>query len=169
MIEQLTAWGSLLSGVFTLGLFAVALWSARRAIREYGSRTGLEKAQWLARLFEKFYEHKSYKKIRQAIDFEELIPILTLIDKDLSARSGTGATFSRDEKDLLDEFTDYLNFFELVAYLRELNQLEERDVRAMFSYYLDRMREVDGDGKILRYIRESGYEHLVALLSAPVG
>ena len=34
------------------------------------------------------------------------------------------------------DFTDYLNFFEFMAYLEDRGQLSKRDVAALFDYYL---------------------------------
>ncbi|HSZ63113.1 MAG TPA: hypothetical protein VK828_15025 [Terriglobales bacterium] len=57
------------------------------------------------------------------------------------------------------ELTDYLNFFEFVAYLESSRQLDEADVRALFSYYLDCLKK---HKEVAAYIQnqEKGFEYL---------
>lgn len=52
-------------------------------------------------------------------------------------------------------WTDYLNFFELVAYLRESKQLAAEDVKALFEYYIGCLKTPDGGGVHPR--REQGF------------
>ena len=56
-------------------------------------------------------------------------------------------------------WTDYLNFFEFVAYLQSSNQLHKEDVAALFSYYLGCLKK---HADVVGYIRnkEKGYEYL---------
>jgi hypothetical protein len=57
------------------------------------------------------------------------------------------------------ELTDYLNFSEFVAYLESSRQLEEADVQALFSYYLDCLKR---HKEVAAYIQnqEKGFEYL---------
>ena len=61
------------------------------------------------------------------------------------------------------KFTDYLNFFEFMAYLNERNQLSEKDVRALFHYYLRAMWKHEA---VRKYVLddENGYDYLKKLL-----
>ena len=64
----------------------------------------------------------------------------------------------------LTEFTDFLNFFELVAYFKSIETLANEDVEALLGYYLDRLsRKV----VVRKYVRDSshGFEHLRRLLT----
>lgn len=63
------------------------------------------------------------------------------------------------EKDLAD-WTDYLNFFEFVLYLQASKQLYERDIDALFGYYLGCLKKhpcvvtyVKDKGKSFEYLR----------------
>ena len=60
------------------------------------------------------------------------------------------------------EFTDYLNFFEFMGYLKKSGQLSRRDVAALFDYYLACLRKHDAvrkyivdDSKGYGYLKES--------------
>jgi len=61
------------------------------------------------------------------------------------------------------KFTDYLNFFEYVAFLKDSRQLRDSEVEALFGYYLDCLNRHE---RIRKYINDTanGYEKLRALL-----
>lgn len=153
-------WGAYLTGAGSVLLVLVAAFTATTAVKEYKNRVAAEKARWLFELFEKFYENGSYKVVRQQIDYEETEAILNLIRKD----EQSGWVPTKDEKQLFDEFTDYLNFFEMVAYWKSQGQLDQRDIDAMFEYYLERLVEVDKDKAIRNYLKKEGFEYLNKLL-----
>lgn len=152
----------------TVGLVAGALYAAAAATREYRrnvdtdeKRTELEKAKWLSQLFHRFYESPKYKEIRRRIDYAHIEDLRALIRKDKDSE----ARFLPEEQLVFDQFTDYLNLFEFVAYLRQLEQLDSEDIKAMFAYYLERLVEVDTNGEIRTYVRDNGYGNLDRLLS----
>lgn len=62
----------------------------------------------------------------------------------------------KDEK-LLSSFTDYLNFFEFMLYLRKIGALKEDDVKAMFDYYIKLFHK---SKPIIEYLSKMGFEHL---------
>jgi hypothetical protein len=69
---------------------------------------------------------------------------------DTSEKAATKrATFVRDEP---EQFTDFLNFFELVAYLKRRRNLSIKDVEALLGYYLT-LFETHSD--VREYIRKS--------------
>ena len=163
----LTAWGQYFAGAGTVGLVFGAVYAAVVAIKEYRQsiaaareRIALDKAKWLSQLFEKFYQERHYKDIRRRIDFGNIQEILELLAKD----DRLDANFSEKEQQLFDEFTDYLNLFEFVAYLKELKQLESEDIKAIFAYYMERLIEVDSGGEIRRYLDGNGYGNLSRML-----
>ncbi|MFQ5664615.1 MAG: hypothetical protein ACE5HL_12385 [Terriglobia bacterium] len=167
-LEQLATWGTFLTGIGTVGFSAAALYAAFQGLKEYKLRsqaekrqTELEKARWLSQLFERFYEKDTYKEIRQKIDFGRIADILALIRKD----GEENPEFSSEEKNLFDLFTDYMNFFEFVAYLKEqLKQLTAKDIEAMFQYYLERIAQVDKSSEIRKYLEREGFGNLSGLL-----
>ena len=157
-LESTAAWGSYLTGVGTIFFGFAAVYAAIQAVREYKARTRMETARWTTELFHKFYEEgQGYRLVRQKIDYDDLSEIFALIYK------GDGE-HSQEERDLLDKFTDYLNFFEYIAYLLERKQLDRSDVDAMFEYYLKRMGQLKNSKELGEYIKESGFERLHALL-----
>jgi len=88
------------------------------AVRIYYRKSTLERATWLSSLYSKFYEAPDLKRIRKALDDNppdaaEVVELVRNEDPDL---------------------TDYLNFFEFMAYLEERGQLNKRDVAALFDY-----------------------------------
>jgi len=153
-------WGAYLTGAGSVLLVLVAAFTATTAVKEYKNRVAAEKARWLFELFEKFYENDSYKEIRRKIDYEETSVILDLIRKDQQS----GWIPKEHEKEFFDKFTDYLNFFEMVAYWKSQRQLDQGDIDAMFEYYLKRLIEVDKGKEIRNYLEKEGFENLSRLL-----
>jgi hypothetical protein len=151
------AFGQVLTGAGTLALFGTAL----IAYRSYAHQTELERLKWLQHLTDNFYNQDRYKSIRQKIDFNDVQGLFSLL-----RRSDTDPQNMRfEERRQLDEFTDYLNFFEWIAFLESKRQLSFEDVDVMFNYYLKRLMQVDQDQQFRKYIQHEGYEKLHKLLN----
>lgn len=112
------------------------------ALLQYRSNSRAQRAQWLVGLFERFYEKDSYREVRRHVEWQEE-----------EVRSKIS-----EDPDFEQKWTDYLNFFEFIAYLEGIGELKSQDVDAMFRYWIDDLRRFDG------YLREFGYENLVQLL-----
>lgn len=69
------------------------------------------------------------------------------------------------DRNLVDDFTDYLNFFEWIGFLCSSNQLTNEDVDVMFAYYLKRLLQVDKNQFLRKYIQEKDYQQLHRLLN----
>ncbi len=112
------------------------------ALITYKQNSGRERAKWAVQLYEKFYEGVDYKRIRDALDCEANAKDV----KDLVVEEGS-------------EFTDYLNFFEMVTGLAENGQLSKADVLRLFQYYLQCLKRHDD---VMRYLNDGskGYETL---------
>ena len=91
--------------------YGVAVVTAIAALMTYRGNSKRERARWAVQLYEKFYETERYKNIRD--------------DLDCTANSTGVAALVKEES---SAFTDYLNFFELVAFLASTKQLSESDV-----------------------------------------
>ncbi len=131
--------------IFTIiGTFATVI-AAGFAAFVYWRNSRLERAKWLASLYEKFYEKENLKPVRDKLDCEDEISLdITKLIREESP-----------------EFTDYLNFFEFVAFLMKSKQLKYEEVEQLFGYYLNCLnsrKDVRG------YIENKGYELLNALL-----
>jgi hypothetical protein len=117
------------------------------AVLTYYRNSMVERARWLSSLYSKFYEAPDLKRIRKALD--ENAPNAPVI------RELVG------EED--SDFTDYLNFFEFMAYLEARKQLKKRDVAALFDYYL---RVLSKHKDVREYVSNdrNGYGYLKKLL-----
>ena len=117
------------------------------AVLTYRRNSAVERARWLASLYSKFYEAPDLKRIRTALDegLPNASPVQDLVRTEDS------------------DFTDYLNFFEFVAYLKARGQLSKRDVAALFDYYL---RLLSKHEDVRKYILDDrkGYGYLKKLL-----
>jgi len=137
---NLTDWATLSQVIYN---FAAVI-AAFSALIVYGRNSRLERARWAASLYEKFYERDQLKRVRDKLDCET------------DAEQVNELVFKAEA-----DFTDYLNFFEFVAYLEYTKQLKPAEIEDLFGYYLDCLQR---QGVIRRYIKESGYERLNNLL-----
>ena len=114
----------------------------------YRRNAALERAKWALGLYEKFYEATTLKEMRDKLDCsnnsDSMIEIVINLDP---------------------AFTDYLNFFEFIAFLKSSKQLKDSEIAALFGYYLDCLKRHD---RVEQYISnpENGYEGLRALLTS---
>lgn len=111
------------------------------AVFTFYKNNQLKKAEWLKSLFEKFYESNNYKEVRRWIDFN-------VIEEEL----GNDTDGQKEEK-----FADFLNFFEFIAVLEKINQLDVKKIRYLFAYYL---KLIDENNFCRKYIKENGYKNL---------
>lgn len=125
-------------------LAAVAAWVA---VLTYRRNSAVERARWLSSLYSKFYEALDLKMIREILDCS-------------SPNSPEVQKLVHDED---ARFTDYLNFFEFMAYLRHSSQLSRKDVSALFDYYLRVLTKHDD---VRKYVMDdrNGYGYLKKLL-----
>ncbi len=135
-----TSTANLIALFAAVGTFLAAV----SAAITYWRNSQLEKAKWSLSLYEKFYEQPQLKAIRDILDNEEDDPgVASLVIKCSS------------------DFTDYLNFFEFVAFLEKKKQLSCDEIRALFDYYL---KCLNRHPRVITFIKENGYEDLQKLL-----
>jgi hypothetical protein len=117
------------------------------AVLTYRKNSALERARWLSSLYSKFYEALDLKRIREALDQNS--PNSAQV-RELVQQQDSG-------------FTDYLNFFEFMAYLEACGQLSRRDVAALFDYYV---RVLSKHEDVREYVRDdrNGYGYLKKFL-----
>lgn len=141
-----------IQAISSLTAFVAAIatsFAAFLAWRNFRQGIRLERAKSLVQFCEKFYESKepNYKNVRDLLDSDSpSIQVNALVNQQSS------------------EFTDYLNFFEILAYLQFSRQLQRDDVIAMFDYYLKCLKK---HPEVNSYIanRLHGYENLRNLLA----
>jgi hypothetical protein len=132
--------------ITAVGGIIAAFW----AVLVYRSNARLRRAEWLAKLYEKFYEeNESLKDIREKLDCDE---------------NASPEIKTPDEQE--SGFSDYLNFFEFVAVLEKSGQLTSGEIEDLFGYYLDCLERCK---PVRRYIGEKGYEQLNRLLLKRAG
>lgn len=112
------------------------------ALLVYRSNSKRERARWAEGLYTRFYERPELKTVRDQLDC-------------VAGDAGVASLVSEESSTL----TDYLNFFEFVAYLRSSKQLSEADVEALFGYYLNCLRR---HREVVEYVRDKdkGFEYL---------
>ena len=138
-------------GTFLVGIsaFLGGAWGLYLYWREQGFR----RARWLTDLYTRFYETSRYRKVRRLLDFEQTKELSRIIDKDRKDQELNG-----EEIKLFDRFTDYLNFFEYILYLKENGQVTGKDYERLFQYYLENLNKPVARDYILR--PENGFELL---------
>jgi hypothetical protein len=97
-------------------------------------------------LYSRFFEKGELKQVRDILDCaSDDEKVNALVTEEGSA------------------WTDYLNFFELVAYLQESKQVAAEDVKALFEYYIGCLKR---HRATMDYIRDEtkGFKYLRRLL-----
>jgi hypothetical protein len=146
----LADWVALSQVIFNfVSVFAAigTIGAAIYAVIVYKRNLMVEHAKWISSLYEKFYERPELKKVRDSLDCEanhEQVDELVLKEQ-----KGQG------------DLSDYLNFFQFVAFLESSEQLTREEIKDMFNYYLRCLKRHD---RVRKYIKESGYERLDSFL-----
>lgn len=110
-----------------------------------------KRAVWLGELFEQFYVRQDYKRVRRLMD-----------EGRLQAEMQTG---NKDYQTALEEsIVDYLNFFEFIGSLHEMNQLSRTEIDMMFDYYLRVMKRPENLSFLEQEHLKYGFERLSKLL-----
>ena len=138
---------SLIAGIFSaIGTVLAAGFAAF----VYYRNSAFERAKWASSLYGKFYEETTLKHLREMLD--------CLKDSD-----SVNEIVIRQES----AFTDYLNFFEFIAFLKSSKQLKDSEIEALFGYYLDCLNRHD---RVRQYVSnpENGYEGLAKLLTSRI-
>jgi hypothetical protein len=114
----------------------------------YKRNANTRRAEFLCDLHKSFFEESTYKEVRR------------VLDESPEKSAARCAEFVTEEP---EAFTDFLNYFELVAYLHKRGNLSTEDVKALLGYYLDLLKNNQG---IRDYIRDRkhGFEELNGLL-----
>jgi hypothetical protein len=108
------------------------------AAYKYWDSVKLTKSKWLHELYKSFYENdKFYKEIRQILDYEKS----TEKDNNLKYEILKNNFGSDTNIELQEKLVDYLNFFEFIATLLKLNQIELNEINMVFGYYIINLYE----------------------------
>jgi len=85
----------------------------------YQRNSTFERAKWASGLYDKFYEGTNLKQVRDKLD--------CLTDSD-----SVNEIVIKEEAN----FTDYLNFFEFIAFLKISKQLKNSEIETLFVIIL---------------------------------
>ena len=112
----------------------------------YRRNSRTRRAEFICQLHRSFFEDETYKSVRNSLDTEDEEAITAFV-----------VTESED-------FTDFLNFFKLVAYLQRQSNLDLEDVEALLGYYLSLLLQRPALRGYIRN-RAHGFEELDCLLA----
>lgn len=143
-------WQALSDVVKTLGGL-VAIVGAPLAYLTYRRSVKTKRAEWLQSLHGKFFETERYTAIRRVLDYSE--------EPTYSALAG--AVASGTHHPLADELWRYLNFFELLAGLKQLGQISDKEIVRLFDYDL---RLIQRQEFIMKALDPEGFDGLAHLL-----
>jgi hypothetical protein len=125
----------------------VGVWTFHRNVK-------LKRAEWLHVLYQKFYENERLKTVRSdLIYFPEKFATMNLLDEEVSKYP--------DKMQFAEAADDFLNFFEFIGSLHKISQINTGEVEMLFKYYLEK---IESNEHLLEYLKQAGYENLVALL-----
>jgi hypothetical protein len=141
-IQAADLWIKGLTGLIGLGALLYTVESYRR-----NSLT--KRAEFLIGLHKTFFIDGAFRIMKTLLDSDEAA------DKTILARKVMQESM---------DFTDFLNFFELIAYFAESGALDREDADALLGYYLDLLTRNE---VVYPYIRkqEKSFENLSRLLA----
>jgi hypothetical protein len=112
------------------------------AMLVYRSNSRRERVRWAESLYSRFFVEPDLKSVRDVLDaYPNDSKVVDLVTEDSSA------------------WTDYLNFFEFVAYLQASKQLSDKDVWALLGYYFECLKKHESSAKYIRD-KEKGFDYL---------
>lgn len=123
------------------------------AVYVYRRNSNLERVKWISNLYEKFYEKDDLKIVREILDCQ------CTENKKSKEEKKVSSIVENETK----EFTDYLNFFELIAFLKKNKQVTIEQVDDLFGYYLNCLERHESVRIYLENI-DKGYELLSEML-----
>jgi hypothetical protein len=130
---------------------AIAVFGAPLAYLTYRRSVRTRRAEWLSSLHEKFFESGRYDRVRQTLDYNE--------EPDYSILKT--AVAGETSHPLANELYRYLNFFELLASLRQLGQISDDEILVLFQYDLTMLTR---HSFIIDSLGPQGFERLPELL-----
>ncbi|HVX39245.1 MAG TPA: hypothetical protein VHB25_06695 [Gemmatimonadaceae bacterium] len=136
----------IVGGVVALAGFSWGLYTYRASVNT-------RRAEWLSKLHETFFGGDRYSEIRRVLDYRIEPAYSRLVSAVCDGRHDP----------LADELYRYLNFFEFLAGLRELDQITNEEITGLFDYDLRLLAHHDF---IMRALEPEGFEKLAALLAS---
>lgn len=138
-------WAEALAAIATLLV-------AGGAYAQYVKQIIKERQEFLIRLHERFYSNGGYSNIRKILDWYDETDPNELFHKEIKCirMSLKDEIFKNQKRDLkeeeinvIEEFTNYLNFFLQIAILWEKGILKKEDIKQNYLYYLKQLRKYE--------------------------
>jgi gamma-glutamylcyclotransferase (GGCT)/AIG2-like uncharacterized protein YtfP len=153
--EWVHAFGNLMMAAGTVTAAFWAVYSFRQSKRA-------EAARWVKELFAEFFFNPAFDEVRDLIEFgydEQLRPVLhaMLLGRALPR-------FTLEERRLLKELDNFLNYLEYVLYLESMGHIDTADREAIFNYWTGVLAD-DDHAAVRLYCRQYGYERVAALIT----
>lgn len=148
--------------IATIIFFLFSIPAVLISISTFKKTIKIKKAEWLSSLSDKFYRNKRYRKIRRILDYPEIekdsySKLKISVEKSINDKD----IFLQEEISLLEEFVDYLNFFEMIGALEKLKQLNFNEIKIVFDYYLKLIKRHDW---IIPFLKCEGFELTFSLI-----
>lgn len=153
--EWVHAFGNLMMAAGTVTAAFWAVYSFRQSKRA-------EAARWVKELFAEFFFNPAFDEVRDLIEFgyeHQLKPVLhaMLLGRALPH-------FTLEERRLLKELDNFLNYLEYVLYLESMGHIETADREAIFNYWTGVLAD-DDHAAVRLYCRQYGYERVAELIT----
>ena len=143
-------WAAIADLIKALG-GAVALVGVPLAYLTYRRSVQVKRAEWLGSLHEKFFETGRYTDIRRVLDYMQQ-----------PACDELAVAISWGTHHLLaDDLWRYLNFFELLAGLRQLGRISDKEIVRLFYYDLKLIKR---HTFVMKALGPEGFDGLEQLL-----
>jgi gamma-glutamylcyclotransferase (GGCT)/AIG2-like uncharacterized protein YtfP len=140
-----------------LGTGFAAIW----AVVSYRSAKRSEKSRWMKELFSEFFFNNNFDEIRDLLEFGYATKLEPLLYQAALGRYNEIDT--EEERRLVKELDNFLNYMEYVLYLEDNNQISRDDVEVTFGYWIGVL--ADDQHALLRdYCDKFGYERVSALV-----
>ena len=118
----------------------------------------MRRAEWLHKLFQEYYSATTYRPIRQLLDAPDGRARLSQTLVKLATHE---SRLSPEESRTLYDLTDFLGFFELIAFLRSEGALTLEDCKVLFHDYLQLPAQ---QRDVIDFMKRYGYGLLLQLL-----
>ena len=138
------------TGLKDVASLAVVIVSAWVGLLTYVRSVRTRRADSLVALHKGFFVDRTYDDVRKELDADT--------EEEKLRRDALVLPLGPSEA-----LINFLNWFELIAYLQEIGIYKEKDIKALFGYYL---RLLKHSGPVYTYIcdSKSDFQHLKELL-----
>jgi hypothetical protein len=130
-----------------LGSFLVALGVASFGVFQYWRSVNVRRSEWIYKFYSEFYVEPIHKTVRDKLDSDDG-------KRDIERVIRNVKNLTNEDRQLRNSFSDYLNFFEFLLYLKKIHVISGHDIEDMFGYYLDVLAK---SNDIKEFVEDYGY------------